>query len=55
MNVKEIEIAVTELSPTNLNEFASWFDKYQEKLWDNQIENDVNILTDYVNLLTESV
>jgi hypothetical protein len=41
MNVKEIEIAVTKLSPNNLNEFASWFENYQETLWDKQIENDV--------------
>jgi hypothetical protein len=41
MNVKEIEIAVTKLSPHSLDEFASWFDKYQETIWDKQIENDV--------------
>jgi hypothetical protein len=41
MNVKELEIAVTKLSPVKLDEFASWFDKYQETLWDNQIESDV--------------
>jgi hypothetical protein len=41
MNVKELEIAVTKLSPSNLNEFASWFENYQENLWDKQIENDV--------------
>ncbi len=41
MNVKELEIAVTKLSPHSLNEFASWFENYQETVWDKQIENDV--------------
>ncbi len=41
MNVKELEIAVSTLSPSNFNEFSDWFDNYQETLWDKQIEHDL--------------
>jgi hypothetical protein len=41
MTVKDIELAVTGLSPSDLGEFAVWFEEYQAHLWDCQIERDV--------------
>ena len=41
MTVKDIESAVTQLSPPELEEFAGWFEEYQARLWDGQIERDV--------------
>ncbi|HZP83351.1 MAG TPA: hypothetical protein VFB21_17035 [Chthonomonadaceae bacterium] len=41
MSVQEIERAVAQLSPTELQEFAEWFADYQAEIWDKQIEADV--------------
>jgi hypothetical protein len=41
MNVKELELAVSTLSPSSLNEFAAWFENFQEDLWDQQIQSDL--------------
>lgn len=41
MSVQEIERAVVQLSPTELQEFAEWFADYQAEIWDKQIEEDV--------------
>jgi hypothetical protein len=41
MTVKEIELAVSGLSQSDLEEFAVWFEEYQARLWDCQIERDV--------------
>jgi len=41
MSVIEIEAAISELSSTDFAELSEWFGAYQEKLWDNQIEDDL--------------
>jgi len=41
MSVIEIEAAISELSSTDFAELSEWFSAYQEKLWDNQIEDDL--------------
>jgi hypothetical protein len=41
MGVKELERAVSELSPQELAEFAAWFEEFAADQWDRQIEADV--------------
>ena len=41
MSITEIEAAITGLSPNDLAELSEWFRAYEEKLWDKQIENDL--------------
>ena len=41
MSVTEIEAAITNLSTNDLAELSKWFRDYQEKLWDKQIEDDL--------------
>jgi hypothetical protein len=41
MSVTEIEAAITELSTNDFAELREWFLAYQEKLWDKQIEHDL--------------
>lgn len=42
MSVKEIENAITQLSPEELAELSAWFADYQAKVWDEQIERDLD-------------
>jgi hypothetical protein len=39
--VKEIEQAVTKLPKRKLKHFTSWFEEFDAKIWDEQIEKDV--------------
>ncbi len=39
--VKEIESAITHLSPKELSYFREWFDEFEADEWDNQFEKDV--------------
>jgi hypothetical protein len=39
--VKEIESAVSKLSPDDLQSFRSWFQKFDAGAWDQQFEKDV--------------
>jgi hypothetical protein len=39
--VREIEHAVSRLSPEELAAFRSWFAEFDAALWDRQIEEDV--------------
>lgn len=39
--VKELEKAITGLSPEQLAEFRAWFDSFDAARWDRQIEEDV--------------
>ena len=41
MSIQEIEHAITQLKPTELSEFAAWFEEFWEQVWDKQIEQDV--------------
>ncbi len=40
ITVKDLEKAVTDLSPEQLAEFRSWFDSFDTARWDRQIEED---------------
>jgi hypothetical protein len=42
MTIREIEQAVTELSPRELARFRQWFDEFDAQVWDEQLENDAN-------------
>lgn len=42
MSVKEIEDAITQLSPEQLAELSAWFADYQAKIGDEQIERDLD-------------
>jgi hypothetical protein len=39
--VEEVERAVRDLSPQDLREFREWFQRFEDELWDRQIERDV--------------
>lgn len=41
MSLKQLETAVTGLTPADLAAFARWFEEYLEDEWDRQIEADV--------------
>lgn len=41
MSVQEIEQAITQLSPAELAELSAWLADYQAKVWDDQIERDL--------------
>ncbi len=40
MSVKELEAAVTKLSPDELARFAEWLEEYRADEWDRRIEAD---------------
>ncbi|PSQ87836.1 MAG: hypothetical protein BRD42_00840 [Bacteroidetes bacterium QS_3_64_15] len=42
MSVKEIENAITQLSPEELVELSAWLADYRAQVWDNQIERDLD-------------
>jgi len=41
MSVKEIEVAITQLPPKDLAELVAWFENYHARMWDKQIEEDL--------------
>lgn len=41
MSVKEIEKAITRLSAEDLAEISAWIADYRAKIWDEQIERDL--------------
>lgn len=43
MKLREIESAVSSLSPDGLAQFQRWFDEYLADAWDARIENDINV------------
>jgi hypothetical protein len=42
MDVKEIESAIAQLPPSELAELAKWFEEFQARVWDKQLEQDVS-------------
>lgn len=42
MDIKEIESAISQLPPSDFVELAKWFEEFQAKVWDEQLERDVN-------------
>lgn len=41
MTVKELESQVAKLGPRELQEFRSWFERFDAQAWDAQLESDV--------------
>ncbi len=41
MSVTEIEAAITRLSPEELAELLAWISEYHARVWDQQIEQDL--------------
>jgi hypothetical protein len=41
MSVTEIQAAITELTSDDLADLMNWLDDYQAKLWDKQIDEDL--------------
>jgi len=41
MSVTEIQAAITELTSDDLANLMNWLDDYQAKLWDKQIDEDL--------------
>ncbi len=42
MSVKDIENAMTQLAPEELNELVAWLADYQETVWDEPIKQDLD-------------
>ncbi|HKS27200.1 MAG TPA: hypothetical protein VJS44_05245 [Pyrinomonadaceae bacterium] len=42
MDIKEIESAIAQLPPAELAELAKWFEEFQARVWDEQLEQDVS-------------
>ena len=40
MTIAELEQAVTQLSEEEFARFREWFEEYEDRLWDEQIERD---------------
>ncbi len=41
MTIAEIEQAIAQLSPQEFKRLREWFEEYEARLWDEQIERDV--------------
>jgi hypothetical protein len=41
MSLQQLEAAVTQLAPGDLEAFARWFDEYRADAWDRRIEEDI--------------
>lgn len=41
MDIKEIESAIAQLPPLELAKLAKWFEEFQARVWDEQLERDV--------------
>lgn len=41
MTVREVETAITQLTAKDLAQWMAWFDNYRAKMWDKQIEEDL--------------
>ena len=41
MSIKEIETAISELTVEDFAELSTWFDEFQARIWDRQIEEDL--------------
>ena len=39
-SIEEIEKAITQLTPEQLTKFCAWFDEFQARMFDEQIERD---------------
>ena len=41
MSVEELQSAVTQLPPEELNRFSQWFEEFLADQWDQRIETDI--------------
>jgi hypothetical protein len=41
MSIEEIEAAITELSPDEVAQLATWFAEFHSGVWDQQLEADI--------------
>jgi hypothetical protein len=41
MSIEEIESAIAQLPPSEVAKLAQWFEEFQARVWDRQIEEDV--------------
>jgi hypothetical protein len=41
MDIKEIESAIAQLPTSELAELAKWFEEFQARAWDEQLEQDM--------------
>lgn len=41
MSIRDIETAITHLPPADVAELTSWLVEYHARLWDQQIESDL--------------
>ena len=41
MSVEELQSAVTQLAPEDLNRFSQWFEEFLADQWDQRIEADI--------------
>lgn len=41
MTIKEIEMAIMQLPPSDFSELRTWFENYAAQMWDRQIEKDL--------------
>ena len=41
MDIKQIEVAITQLPPEELAELVSWLEDYHAQVWDKRIEEDL--------------
>ncbi len=41
MGIQEIEVAITKLPIGQLSELLTWLEEHQARLWDKQIESDL--------------
>ena len=42
MTLEDMEVAIRNLSPKELDELMAWFEEYYAQVWDKQIDEDVN-------------
>lgn len=42
MTIQEMEVAIRNLSPKELDELMAWFEEYYAQVWDQQIDDDAN-------------
>ena len=42
MTIQEMEVAIRNLSPKELDELMAWFEEYYAQVWDKQIDDDAN-------------
>ena len=42
MTIQEMEVAIRNLSPKELDDLMAWFEEYYAQVWDKQIDDDAN-------------